>query len=81
MSNLLILAKYILDSHRAVSYRKKYEARLLTFVLEKTNEFRQKSCRSLRLVDYRIFHRVGRALAEAGLKKGDYLIATACELK
>lgn len=30
----------------AVSYRKKYEARLIAFVLEKTNELRQKSCRS-----------------------------------
>ncbi|WP_196517129.1 hypothetical protein [Nostoc sp. WHI] len=38
MSNLLILVKYILDSHMTVSYRKKYEARLIAFVLEKTNE-------------------------------------------
>ena len=27
-----------------VSYRKKYEARLIVFGLEKTNELRQKSC-------------------------------------
>lgn len=30
----------------AVSYREKYEARLIVFILEKTNELRQKSCRS-----------------------------------
>lgn len=46
MSNLLILVKYILDTRMAVSYRKKYEARLMDFVLEKTNELGQKSRRS-----------------------------------
>jgi hypothetical protein len=30
----------------AVSYRKKYEARLIIFVLGKTNELGQESCRS-----------------------------------
>lgn len=46
MFNLLVLVKYILDSYMAVSYREKYEVRLIVLNIGKNHELRQESDRS-----------------------------------
>jgi NAD(P)-dependent dehydrogenase (short-subunit alcohol dehydrogenase family) len=68
-----------LDSHIAVSYRQKYEAYLIVLVSEKTNELRQNRVAPKVWLITGCSTGFGRALAEAVLKQGDYLLATARE--